>query len=394
MLPGFDDQLRTVLDELQGSNRYRSCPEIVSRSHVSIRLADSLPLVSFSSNDYLGLSIHPAVLQAAATTLSGGLSAGASRLVSGDHPAHRDLEYNLAQYLGRPAALLFPTGYQANLGVLTALLGPGDVVVSDALNHASLIDGCRLSKADIVVYPHADVQAAELALTNVDPNRRKLLVTESVFSMDGDVAPVRRLSEVCQKAGAAFVVDEAHALGLLGPGGRGICAQERVQPDVLIGTLGKAFGASGGFVVGSQILRAYLVNRARTFIYTTGLPPAIAAAAAQALRIINSAEGEDLRGMLASRVSQLHRGLEMIGPSTPIVPWVLGTDVAALAASSALRAAGLFVQAIRPPTVPEGTARLRITLSSKHTADNVQRLLQAIGHLEVCAPHLVEKPRK
>jgi 8-amino-7-oxononanoate synthase len=211
-------------------------------------------------------------------------------------------------------------------------------------------------------------------------------VTESVFSMDGDIAPISALAAACKDHGAALVVDEAHALGALGPGGQGICALERVTPDLRIGTLGKAFGTAGGILLGSEIMRSYIVNRARTFIFTTGLPPSIAASTLAALSIIRSAQGDDLRGLLSLRIQQLHKGIGAPGPLTPICPLILGADAVAIEASTKLRERGFFVQAIRPPTVPEGTARLRITLSAQHSSTEVEDLLGCLRSLGLLVP--------
>jgi 8-amino-7-oxononanoate synthase len=290
------------------------------------------------------------------------------------------LEVDLAAYVGRPSALLFPSGYQANLGVVTALAGPADLVVSDAANHASLIDGCRLSKATIEVFAHRDARAAARALARAGQFRRRILVTESLFSMDGDTAPLADLAALADEHDAVFLVDEAHALGVCGPEGRGLCADAGITPDVLVGTLGKAFGAAGGFAAGSATLREYLVNRARPFVFATAAPPAVAAAASAALRLSGGPEGETRRARLRSHRRRLNQALDTRIPDSPgaIVPVLLGRDERALAASARLRELGLFVPAIRPPTVPEGTARLRVTLSSEHTGDDIDQLAAAL----------------
>jgi 8-amino-7-oxononanoate synthase len=380
---GFSDHLEAELRGLQELDRRRVCPEISGTSRVRIQLGPE-SLTSFCTNDYLGLSTHPALAAAgAATATRDGYGASASRLVSGDLPAHRNLERALAAFLLRPATLLFPTGYQTNLGVLTSLAAKDDLIVSDALNHASLIDGARLSRAQIAIYAHADVAAARQALAAPGPFRRRFLVTESLFSMDGDVAPLAALAQVADHANAIFVVDEAHALGVLGPAGRGLCAAAGVVPDVLIGTLSKAFGAAGGFAAGDVALRDLLLNRARTFIYTTGLPPPVAAAAGAALALISSDEGHDRRRRLGEHIAEVGDRLRFAGlipspPQGPILPVILGTEARALAAASTLRGRGCFVPAIRPPTVPPGSARLRVTLSSAHQSDDLIRLVDAL----------------
>jgi 8-amino-7-oxononanoate synthase len=372
--------LEAELAELAARDRLRACPELAGPSRVR-PFAGTRPLLSFSSNDYLGLASHPALLAASQdAAASQGFGAGAARLVTGNLPAHRQLEDTLATVLARPAALAFPSGYQANIGSITALAGPVDLIVSDAANHASLIDGCRLSRARIAIYPHADVRAADSALGQSGSFRRKLLVTESLFSMDGDAAPLADLARVAARHDAILVVDEAHALGVTGPGGRGLAAAAGIDPDVLLGTLGKAFGAAGGFVTGSVALRDYLVNRSRTFVFTTAPPAAVAAAGTAGLQLAFGPDGERRRASLAQNKQSLLERLHGRVASFPgaIVPLIVGSDAAALAAAAALRARGLFVPAIRPPTVPEGSARLRVTLSSEHTTADVDQLASAL----------------
>jgi 8-amino-7-oxononanoate synthase len=386
----FQAVLQAELAELVTIGRHRTCPEVAGLSRTSVAVSDE-PRLSFCSNDYLGLAAHPALATAAAVAAArDGFGASASRLVSGDLPAHRQLEAALARFLGRPAALLFPTGYQTNIGVLTALAGPDDVIVSDALNHASIIDGCRLSRARIAVYPHGDSEGAAHLLDQARTVRRRLLVTESLFSMNGDAAPLARLAEAAQRHDAIFIVDEAHAIGVFGPRGRGLCAASDVTPDVLIGTLGKALAAAGGFVAGSRVLRDLLVNRARSFIFTTALPPPVAAAALAALGIVDSPEGDRRRALLRAHADNLSPQLAALRPSgldpappdtvagSPIQPFVVGSDAAALALSAALADRQIFVPAIRPPTVPAGSARLRITLSAAHAPADLDRLVLAL----------------
>ncbi|HVU51625.1 MAG TPA: 8-amino-7-oxononanoate synthase [Polyangia bacterium] len=375
--------LDAELAELRRQHRHRACPEVTGASRQRAQLGDRT-LISFCSNDYLGLASHPAVLAAAAETARlEGFGAGAARLVAGDLPSHRALESDLAEYLERPATLLFPSGYQANLGVVTALAGPDDLIASDAANHASLIDGCRLSKATIAIYAHGDHRDAARALARPGSFRRRLLVTESLFSMDGDAAPLVELSALATEHDAVLIVDEAHALGVCGPGGRGLCAEAAVSPDVLIGTLGKAFGAAGGFASGASVLRDYLVNRARTFVFATAMPPAVAGAARLALQLSASADGDARRARLRSHRLRLVAALGERIPDRPgaILPVILGSDDRALAASALLRERGLFVPAIRPPTVAQGTARLRVTFSSEHTSHEVEDLAAALAEV-------------
>lgn len=330
-------------------------------------------VVSFASNDYLGLARHPSVVAAARHAVERwGAGAGSARLVAGGRPLHRQLEAELAVWKSAEAAVLFATGYAANLGVLQALAGPGVTVVSDRLNHASIVDGCRLSRADIVVTPHADVAAVERAVAAAPG--RVLVVTESVFSMDGDVAPVADLVALCSHHGALLVVDEAHAvLGPELPPGDG--------PVLRVGTLSKALGSLGGFAAGPGALCDLVVNRARTFVFTTASTPADTAAALAALKVARSPEGDALRARLRCHVERLRPG----HPS-PVVPVVVGDEEAALAASAALLDLGLLVPAIRPPTVPAGRSRLRISLTAAHTTEQVDRLLDALATLGLGSP--------
>jgi 8-amino-7-oxononanoate synthase len=385
----FEAALDAELEALGTADRRRACPEAAGASRVNPDLRGRA-MLSFCSNDYLGLASHPALAAAAAETAArDGFGASASRLVAGDLPAHRALEAALAAFLDRPAALVFPTGYQTNLGALTALAGRDDLIVSDALNHASLVDGCRLSRARVAIYPHGDARAAGRLLAAGNRFRRRLLVTESLFSMDGDAAPLGRLAEAAARTDSVLVVDEAHAFGVLGPGGRGLCAEAGVVPGVLIGTLGKAAGAAGGFVAGSRALRDVLVNRARTFIFTTALPPPVAAAGAAAIALIAGPEGDRRRASLAERARALatqlaERGLRLPPSSDrfgPILPVVLGSEARALAVAAALVERGLFVPAIRPPTVPAGSSRLRVTLSAAHEPADIARLATALGEI-------------
>jgi 8-amino-7-oxononanoate synthase len=390
VLGSLRDEMAAELRALEDRGRLRDCTPMAGPTRVAPTSAGTR-LISFSSNDYLGLASHPALATAAAgATARSGFGASASRLVSGDLPEHRDLEAALAGFVGLPAALLFPTGYQANLGVVPTLATRGDLILSDQLNHASLIDACRLSRADVVPYPHCDTTfVAETLAATTGRHRRRLLLTESLFSMDGDVAPLAELALLAERHRAVLVVDEAHALGVMGPGGKGLCAAAGVVPDALVGTLGKAFGASGGVVAGAPELRQLLINRARTFIFTTAPPPSAAAAAGAALAVAAGSEGDRCRAVLFDHINQLAaqlradvfpRGLLQPRPS-PIIPIVFGPDRAATDASRALRAAGFLVQAIRPPTVPEGTARLRITLSAGHDPSAISGLAQALAPL-------------
>lgn len=341
-------------------------------------------LTGFASNDYLGLAAHPELIEALGRAArQWGVGAGAAHLLGGHREVHAALEADLADWTGRDKALLFSTGYLANLGALQALLQPGDLCVQDKLNHACLLDGARLSGAALRRYRHGDVAAAERQLDS-DPAAAALLATDGVFSMDGDVAPLPALAAVCAAHGAVLMVDDAHGIGVLGPNGAGSLAEAGIGQDrapVLMATLGKALGVAGAFVAGPAALIDGLVQFARPHVYTTAQPPALAAATRVAVRLARE-EGwrrERLAGLVAHfRDGAARRGLTLADSRTPIQPVLVGASDAALAAAQALEAAGFFVPAIRPPTVPAGTARLRVTLTATHTADEVERLLDAL----------------
>lgn len=342
-------------------------------------------LLVLCSNDYLGYAAEPLGSELAAEALSLAGGAGASRLVSGDHEAHRAAERELAGWVGMEAALLFSSGYAANVGVVSALARPGDRVISDALNHASLIDGCRLSGASVTVAAHCDAGDVERALAaDGGSARRRWVVTESYFSMDGDIPDLRRLRSLCDAYDAALVVDEAHALGVFGPRGAGLCAEAQVAPDVLIATLGKSLGLQGAFAAGSSVLRTYLWNRARSFVFSTGVSPLLAAAAAGRARRAASDEAARRRLHLVSArlregLADLFPGGQVKGSRGPVIPLVVGAASTALDLSKRLRDRGVVVQAIRPPTVPRDTSRLRITASARLTEADVNRALDAFS---------------
>lgn len=347
---------------------------------------------SFCSNDYLGLARLPAPEAPSGS--------GASRLIAGERSEHQALETELADFFGMEAALLFTSGYAANVGALSALLGPEDLVVSDALNHASLIDGMRLAKVSPVVVPHVDVAAVDAALAaGAARARRSWVVVESYYSMDGDGPDLGALRRVCDAHGAALVVDEAHAFGVLGPAGRGLAAAVGMRPDVLVGTLGKALGAQGAFVAGTTALRAWLWNRARSFVFSTGLAPVMAAAGRRGLAVVREDDGRrahvlrianEVRDAIvaagAAPVEHLPADAPERARETPllvghghVVPVVVGTETRAMALADALTAAGVTVRAVRPPTVPEGTSRVRLTVTAAHGADVVGKVAAAFA---------------
>jgi 8-amino-7-oxononanoate synthase len=336
-------------------------------------------IVNFAANDYLGLAAHPTVIAAAQAAIEHwGAGAGAARLVTGTRSLHTQLEAELAQWKGMARSLVFPTGYAANLGVLTVFGAVGATIFSDALNHASIVDGCRLAKARTVVFRHNDVDQLD-QLMRATPGR-KLVITEAIFSMDGDRAPLGELASLCARHGALLVIDEAHAAF-----GSEFTSVRDGSLDVLtVGTLSKTLGALGGWVAGSAAAIDLLVNRARTFIFTTALSPADVAAALAALTIYRSEEGDHLRRRLRRHVDRVRAA----HPSA-IVPIVLGSESAAIAASEALFEQGIYIPAIRPPTVPQGTSRLRLTLSAAHTDEMVDRLTAALARVQPQALTLV-----
>lgn len=338
-------------------------------------------LVNLCSNDYLGLAADPRLIAAAvAAAEREGAGAGAARLVAGDLPVHGLLERRLATFKHAEAALLFSSGYHANAGIPAALADREDAIFSDRLNHASLIDGCRLSLAKTHRYPHGDVDALARLLRGTSA-RRKLVVTDAVFGMDGDTAPLAAIAGLCQDEGAMLYVDEAHATGVLGPTGAGWAEAQGVRPDVLMGTLGKALGSFGAFAAGSANLCDWLTSRARTFIFTTALPPAACGAALAALDVL--AAEPDRRARVARLASRMKEGLAALGFDVsrvvaPIFPVVLGEEAVALEASRRMRERGFLVRAIRPPTVPAGTSRLRVSLTAGHTEAQVDAFLAAL----------------
>jgi len=327
------------------------------------------PVVSFASNDYLGLTAHPAVVAAAHLALDRwGAGAGGSRLVTGSRPVHRALEVALAEWKGTEAAVCFPTGFAANLAVLTVLGAAGTRILSDELNHASIVDGCRLSRAEVSIYRHSDPEHLEALLG--EAAAPAIVVTDTVFSMDGDVAPLAEIATACRRHEALLVLDEAHAV--LGPHPGPDVTDELIV--VRVGTLSKTLGSLGGFVAGPREVVDLLVNLARPYIFTTASTPADAAAALAGLGVLRGPEGAALCSRLTGYVDRLAPG-----HPTPIVPVVLGSEQRALEASDALLEQGIWVPAIRPPTVPDGTSRLRVTLSAAHTGAQVDRLARALA---------------
>lgn len=383
-MAAFDD-LPTTLGALGKRQLYRRRRVVESPPGREI-LVNGRTLLSFCSNDYLGLAADPRVAAAFRAGVDRwGVGAGASHLVSGHTSAHEELEEALADFTARPRALLFGSGYAANLGTINALLGAGDHVFEDRLNHASLLDGGWLSRAHFAWFAHGDAGDLETRLAGcAESSRRKLVVSDGTFSMDGDVCPLAGLVAAAHRHQAWLMIDDAHGMGVHGRGGCGVvdpAVHGRADVPVLVGTLGKAFGTAGAFVAGSEALVETLIQRARNYIYTTALPPAVAVATLASLRLAREEEWrrDRLRELVARfRAGAAQLGLQLLPSATPIQPVVLGESGAALALSAALEDRGILVPAIRPPTVPAGTARLRVTFSALHEPDDVDRLLGAL----------------
>lgn len=378
---------------LEAAHQCRRTREAVPAGGANV-LLDGEHMLAFCSNDYLGLASHPTLVQAACSgAREYGIGSGGSPLVSGHSAANGRLQRELAAFVQLPRALYFYAGYAANIGIVPALVREGDALFSDALNHACLIDGARLSRAQVHRYSHVDLAALERALA-ASPSRRKLVITDAVFSMDGDMADVPALLALCERYDALLLLDDAHGFGVLGPQGRGTLAHfgltdAQASPRILyMATLGKAAGVAGAFVAGPGPLVEWLLQKTRSYIFATAAPPLLACALSASLQLIE--QEEQRRTDLRSRIAQLRQGLAVILPgtgwqlgesTTAIQPLVIGRNDAALSVMEGLRTRGLWVPAIRPPTVPEGTARLRIALSAAHTEADVYRLLQALAEL-------------
>ncbi len=381
--------IATELARRRAEQRYRRREVLDGPQGVEARIGGET-LLTFCSNDYLGLANHPAVAAAFKAGVDRyGVGAGASHLLGGHSAAHHALEEELAAFVGCERTLLFSTGYMANLGVVTALADRFATLFEDKLNHASLIDAARLSQTKARRYLHADTDGLQIMLAGAEGV--KLIISDGVFSMDGDVAPLPALITLAEKFDAMLLIDDAHGLGVLGAGGRGTFEHHGIvprAPAMLMGTLGKAFGSFGAFVAGSEELIEFLIQQARTYIYTTALPPAVAEATRESLRLIQAEpwRREHLMALVARfRTGAAALGLQLLPSDTPIQPLILGESAQALAASQHLRAHGILVPAIRPPTVAAHSARLRITFSAVHTFEQVDRLLEALATLKLSA---------
>lgn len=374
-----------TLDAIRARGTYRTLRPLDGPQGTRMRV-EGREVLLFAGSNYLDLAHHPEVVEASVRAARDyGCAAGGSRLISGSSPLHERLEAELAEHLGTETALVFNTGYMANVGILPALVGPGDVIVSDALNHASIIDGCRLARAEVRVFPHGDLDALEGVLAKAcDGRRRVLLVADGVYSMDGDVAPVDAMATLARRHGAMFVLDDAHGTGTLGENGRGAAELLGVEEgvDAIVGTLGKALGSFGAFVAGTIALRDLLVNVARSFIFSCALAPPQVEAARAALRLVRLEPWRRERlqenaARLRARLAE--HGIATAPSTTHIVPVVLGGNERTMNACEALLARGFFAHGIRHPSVPEGTARLRITPMATHRPEEVQALADAVA---------------
>ncbi len=355
------------------------------------------PMTILCSNNYLGLADHPRLGELAVdATREFGCSSGASRLISGTMTLHRQLEEELAAFKGTEGALVYNCGYMANLGVLSTVVGDGDIIFSDALNHASIVDGCRLSRAEVKIYRHGDAgHLAELLRRHGPSYRRRLVATDSVFSMDGDLAPLPEIVALAKEHDALLLVDDAHATGVLGRGGRGSASHFQLPPDsidLLMGTLGKAMGSCGAFVAGRREYLDYLINKSRSFIYTTALPPAVLGASLAAVRLLR--EEPELVNELRQKVSYFRQGLRKLGfevadDPTPIIPVIVGNAARTMQLSEQFLRAGIFIQGIRPPTVEPGSSRLRVTITRDLSRARMDEILAVFSSLRDSFPPAV-----
>lgn len=381
------DFISRELEEIKRQGLFRELRQVGGEQGPTI-LLDGQEVLNFSSNNYLGLANHPALQAAARNAMERyGCGSGASRLISGNTTLHQELEEQLAQLKGSETALVFNSGFQANLGVLPTLVGDGDVVFSDSLNHASIIDGCRLSRAKIEIYPHMDLNRLESSLKEAPQRCRKLIVTETVFSMDGDVAPLEKIVELAERHGAMIMVDEAHGTGVFGPRGAGVVEEMGLSGRILVqmGTLGKALGGFGAYVAGGRDLRDLLINRCRSFVFTTSLPPAVIAMAISAIDLLK--KEPERRKALWRNCRILKDGLQSLGFSlgettSQILPLIIGDAQECMSFASGLLDKGVYAQGIRPPTVSPGTSRLRITPMATHRDEQLERALMAFKEVK------------
>jgi 8-amino-7-oxononanoate synthase len=359
----------------------------VEPSHGVKAVIDGCSYTLFCSNDYLGLSTHPDVRAAAKKAIDKtGSGSGAAPLISGNTYYHKTLKDDIAAFKGSDEAVLFGSGYLANIGIIPALAQKGDVILSDGLNHASIIDGCRLSKADVNIYRHCDISSLESQLKETPGYGHRFIVTEGVFGMDGEVAPLPEIMALAEKYGATVILDDAHATGVLGPNGRGTLEHFGLAPDniVQMGTIGKALGSYGAFASASSDTVDWLINSARSFMFSTALPPSVCAAASASIQVIKD-EPERLLRLRKNadrlRLSLIEAGFDVSGSETPIIPVIMGAATDAMRLSASLLKAGFYAPAIRPPTVPDGLSRIRFTVSALHTDEDIDSLIDSIKRL-------------
>ena len=373
--------IQTELKKLKAENLYRQLKEQVSKSSIK-GVINSQAATFFASNDYLGLATHTDIKKASIAAIEKyGNSTCAARLITGNHQLYKELESSLAEFKNKEAAIVFPTGYMANLGLLSALASQDDIIYMDKLNHASLYDGCRLNNAKIRRYPHNNAHKLQEWLQKGDGYRRRIIVTDSVFSMDGDLAPLKQLNQIAKEYDCSLIADDAHGTGVLGVNGKGTGSHLGVEIDIEMGTLSKAVGSLGGFVAGSQELIDYLVNKSRPFIFTTGLPPSVLAASIAAIKIIQKEEWR--RKKVLGFSNKVRKNLEEAGYQipkgfTPIIVLIIGDEKQTLTLAERCLSKGVFIPAIRNPAVGKGEARLRMTVSATHTEEEVDDAIETL----------------
>jgi 8-amino-7-oxononanoate synthase len=376
--------LQERLERLRTEHRYRSLRRVETAQDAHIVL-DGRPVLLFCSNNYLGLANHPALRSAAKEAVERfGCGSGASRLISGNMRLHEELEEQITRFKQYPSCILFSSGYAANVGIISSLMESEDIIFSDALNHASLIDGCRLSRAEVRIFRHRDPDHLEFMLKASADYGKRLIVTDTLFSMDGDLAPLSDLVSLARRYDSMLMLDEAHALGVMGPNGRGVAEHYGLgqAADISVGTLGKALGSFGAFAVCRPAIREYLVNHARSLIYSTSLPPPVLAAAAKALEILQAEP--DRRQRLSENARCFAEGIRALGfntpdPVTPIQSVVIGEEATTMSLSEQLLRRGVYAQGIRPPTVPQETSRIRFSLMATHTHEDILKALNALS---------------
>ncbi len=386
-MANLDRTLQLQLEDLKRQKLFRDMKRIDSKQGPAVSI-DGRQVILFSSNNYLGLASHPEVMEAQAQAAKEfGAGSCASRLISGNMLLHEKLEKRIAEFKGAESAIVFPTGYMANVGAISAIAGKGDLIICDKLNHASIIDGARMSGATLRSYPHKNMERLKEILSKASAYNKKLIITDGVFSMDGDIAPLPELLDISRSYGAVLMLDDAHATGILGGTGKGTCEYFGIKEgvDIQMGTFSKALGNLGGFITGSKTLTEYIRNNARSFIYSTSLPPAILAGTLRAIEVAE--RGNDLREKLWSNVKRLHDGLSALGlnimdTKTQIIPVFTGDISSTMKASGVLLEKGIFAPGIRPPTVPKNKCRIRLSLMSTHTEGHIDKAIEVFRSLK------------